>query len=113
MERVELSETNLQYALIKDQRRIENTVYLQGLAPYPRKDVQNLGDVQVQDFDELAIDATNSYPTVLTPKLSLPGNISRSSKSNNQDVNFNESFQPTTNKIKDNEQSFEHFKVRY
>lgn len=105
--RVELLEATSHYALIKDQRGITKNVSVQDLAPYPSKVVQNSGEVQLQDFDELAIKATNSNPRVLIPKLSLPDNILRSSKSNNQDVNFNEPFKPSTNEIEDNKQPCE------
>ena len=63
--------------------------------------------MQLQNFDELAIEAAHSNPRVLIPKLSLPDNILRSSKSNNHDVSFNEPFKPSTNEIQDNEQSCE------
>ena len=58
----------------------------------------------MQDCDELAIEAPNSNPRVLIPKFSLPNNILRSSISNNQDVNSNEPFKPSTNEIEDKEQ---------
>ena len=103
VERVELLEANPHYALIKDQRGITNTVSVQDLAPYPRKDVQNSDEVLLQNFDELAIEAANSNPRVSVPRLSLPENILNSSKSSNQDVKFDESFNPSTNEIEDYE----------
>ena len=87
-------EANPDCDLIIDQQGITKTVSVQDLAPYPSKDVQNSGEVKLQDFDELAIEVANSNPRILIPKLSLPHNILRSSKSINQGVSFNEPFKP-------------------
>ena len=77
------------YALIKDQRRNTKTVSTQDLACYPRREVQNSREEQVQDYDELALKAVNSRPRVLIPKLCLPNEILQSSESNNQDAKIN------------------------
>ena len=107
VKRVELLEANPHYALIKDQRGNTKTVSTQDLAPYPRGVVQNKREEQVQDYDELALEAANSKPRVLIPKLCLPNEILRSSESNNQDqdAKINESI--NTNENKDKEESSE------
>ena len=45
----------------------------------------------MQDYDELALKASNSKSRVLIPKLYLPNEILQSSESNNQDAKINES----------------------
>ena len=91
VKRVEFLEANPHYALIKDQRGNTKTVSTQDLAPYPRNEVQNSREEQMQDYDELALEAANSKPMVLMPKLCLPNEILQSSESNNQHAKINES----------------------
>ena len=91
VKRVELLEANPHYALIKDQRANTKTVCVQDLAPYPRREVQNSREEQVQDYDELASKAVSSKPRVLIPKLCLPNEILQSSESNNRDAKIDES----------------------
>ena len=100
VKRVELLEANSHYALIKDQRGNTKTVSTQDLAPYPRREVQNSREEQMQDYDELALKAANSKPRVLIPKLCLPNEILQSSESNNQDAKINESINANENEDK-------------
>ena len=58
VKRVELLEANPHYALIKDQRGNTKTVSVQDLAPYPGREVQNSREEHVQDYDELALEAS-------------------------------------------------------
>ena len=60
LKQVELLEANPHYALIKDQSRNTKIVSTQHLAPYPRREVQNSREEQMQDYDELVLKAASS-----------------------------------------------------
>ena len=83
-------EANPHYALIKDQRGNTKTVSTQDLAHYQGGEVQNSREEQMQDYDELALEAANSKPRVLVPKLCSPNEILQSSESINQDAKIDE-----------------------
>ena len=51
----------------------------------------------MQDYEELALEASKSKPRVLIPKLCLPNEILQSSESNNQDAKINESINANEN----------------
>ena len=97
VKRVDLLEANPHYALIKDQRGNTKMVSTQDLAPFPRPETLNTRGEQMQDFDELASEAANSKPRILVPKLCMPNEILKSSKSRNQDANIDESINSNEN----------------